>query len=83
MRVFAFKREDLPPPNIPGADILDRGVPEDQVREKDYFPEIDEEDYEKDKEIEKKPPLLDPDMILPYDPDAPYLKPNKDKEIDI
>lgn len=78
-----IEKEQLSEPTIPGTNIPDRGVPEDYMTPEWLKKKMDEFRYSLDKNMEKNNdtekksysinPEIDPDILLQYDSDNPWI----------
>lgn len=81
--------EELPAPiipdtTIPGTNIPDRGWPEDWVLPRSLEkPWVQYRTNKGSKEIEKTPPMIDPGILLPYDPNVPVVVKKRRKYKDL
>ncbi|MCB9988833.1 MAG: peptidoglycan-binding protein [Rhodospirillales bacterium] len=69
-----MEKEELPPPNIPGTNIPDQGIAEG-AKPRPRIPGIDTDTYryKMDPDVWKKPPSMDKDIMLPFDPNYPVI----------
>jgi SPP1 gp7 family putative phage head morphogenesis protein len=77
-----IEKEELPPPkkNIPGTNIPDRGIPEGGLPRSPFIGDPDIWRYRMDTDIEKQPPIFDPHILIPHNPDYPVLIPRRRKQ---
>ena len=80
-----IEKEELPPPNIegpkiPGTNIPDEGIPEGWVPlQGPFIGDRAKWRYEIDPELERRPSLFDPHILIPHNPNYPVLTPRPNK----